>query len=323
MSQKRRLSLSHTAAMAMQAPLDISTQIDEARTAARADAAQAHVAELIAASKQAEATRQSFKQLAAPPSAQKRVDGLRKKGRLGDIPGWMAGGKRKGREAKPPQRIEATSNDPTPERQAKAAYGWAVQAEVGGQVRHRAREFVEQYSDHLADLTDAERSAAGLLIAGFESAERAQRMTSDRAYTGKPFLGGGTDRSHLEHLKECELAEYLDRAALFEEAYQEITRNTGRWWLILRHVILREPPNLVDKPMGPYEIGTKLTAYRAKETATASGVTATKLALIRWLEALQTAMARRGQRQRRRAEMQADMASRLNEQKRLTNGSGR
>ena len=305
----------------MQAPLDLAGQIDQARVAVRAETAQAHVATLIAAAKEQEATRQSFRQLAAPPSAQKRVNGLKQKGRLGDIPGWMTG-KRKSREAKPPKRIESTSNDPTAERHAKAAYGWIAQQEVGGQVRHRAREFVEQYSDHLDDMTAAERSAAGLLIAGWESAEKAQRMVSDRAYTGKPFLGGGTDRSHLENMKERELAEYLDRAALFEEAYQEITRNTGKWWLILRHVILREPPNLVDKPMGPYEIGTKLTAYRAKETATASGVTATKLALIRWLEALQTAMARRGQRQQRRAEMQAALARTLNEQKRITNGSG-
>lgn len=320
MSQKGRISLSHAQAMAMQAPLGIEGQLAEARAKAR-EGIQLDIEDAI----RAEETRESFKKLAAPPSAQKRVSALKQQDKLGEMPGWMASIRRKGREAKPPTRLEATSNDPTPERKAKESYGWVALAEVGGQVRHRARDFVEQYGDHLKDMSDAERSAAGLLIAGWESAEKAQRMVSDRAYTGKPFVGGETSRSHLDNYNAEQLAKYLDDAALFEEAHAEMTRNTMRWWRILLNVILRESGNR-DKPMGPYEIGVSLTAYKARETATAAGVVATKLALIRWLEALQTAMARRGQRQRRRAEMQADLARVITDEvqrKRVAKGNGR
>lgn len=306
--QKGRISLAQ--ATAMQAPLGIEGQLAEARAKARAA-----ISLDIEDSTREAGERDTLRKLAAPPSAQTRRDGLKSKGLLGDIPGWMAGKKKRGREAKPPKRIEATSNDPTPERSAKAQYGWQVTSEVGGQVRHRAREFVEQFSDHLKDMSDAERSAAGLLIAGFESAEKAQRMVSDRAYTGAPYTGGAEGRSHLDNMRERELAKYLDDAALFAEAHAELCRNTPRWWRILVNVILREPQGQRDKPLGPYEIGASLTSYTARETATAAGVVATKLALIRWLEALQFAMANRGHRQRRRAELQAALAQELQQRK--------
>lgn len=306
MPEKGRISFAQ--ANALHQPIGMEDAIAEARLKAKAGI-QLDLEDAIKVAHE----RERLKQLCAPPSAQKRVGVLKKQGRLGHIPGWMTGGK-KGREAKPPKRLESTSNDPTPERAAKEPYGWVAIAEVGGQVRHRARDFVEQFEAHLDDMSDAERSAAGLLIAGWESGEKAQRMVSDRAYTGKPFTHGDPGRSHLDNMKEKQLAQYLDSAALFEEAYQELTRNTPRWWMILRNIILREPVNQHDRPLGPYEIGKRLTAYQAKETATAAGVMATKLALIRWLEALQTAMARRGQRQARRAAMQADLAHRIAKQ---------
>ena len=224
---------------------------------------------------------------------------LKKGGKLGA--GIFVRGKR---EAKPKVKIESTGNDPTPQRQRKSAFGFRKEVHVGGQVSHRERDFIEVYAAHLKDLTEAEWRASMLLISSYQIAERVH-MVSSRAYTGAPYTGGETGRARMESLKQSD----IDSAALFEAAFCELTRNTPRWWRILSNVILREPTNGRAAPMSPREVGQSLSAYRNDETATAAGVMATKLALIRWLEALQTALAMRAQRQIDRRALQATRAA--------------
>lgn len=296
--QKGRISIAQS--IAMQAPLGIEDQVAEARTKARVEPAQIDLEDLIAKAGREEASRETLKTLAAPVSAQKRVSTLKRKGRLGEIPGFMTP-KRNKREAKPPQRYEPTSAEPTAERQKKSVFGFTQQVHVGGQVSHQQKDFVAVYGEHLADMSDAEKQAADLLIRGYDNALKTYRMTSARAYTGMSTATGEHGPRHMDDWE----AEQVDRAALFEDAYHELTRNTPRWWHILRNVILREPDTGKPAPLDMREVGAAHTKYRAKETATAAGVTATKFALIRWLEALQTALARRAQRKENRAALEA------------------
>lgn len=290
--QRHRISLSQAAALGV--PLGIEQQISDARAKAR-EAVQLDLEDSIREA----ASRDTLKRLAAPPSAQKRRDGLRRKGILGDLPGWMASAKKRGREAKPPQQVDPTSSAPTEERQRKTPYGLEMQVAVGGQVRHRIKDFMETYSEHMRSMSDAERRAADLLIAGYDNAAKVT-MTSARAYTGAPYTGNGG-----HHRMDDLTPKQIDDKTLFEDAYLEITRNTPTWWRILHNVILREPAKGRDRPMTAQEVGAMYTAYRAKETSTAAGVMGTKMALLRWLEALQVAMAHRGRRQQQRAALQA------------------
>ena len=75
------------------------------------------------------------------------------------------GRKRRGeqRSAAPPPTTPTTSNDPTPERAAKAPFGTRAETHPGGQVSHWVRPAIDYYAKHFAEqeIADVARRLPG------------------------------------------------------------------------------------------------------------------------------------------------------------------
>lgn len=274
--QRGSISLSHAAAVGQ----TTAEQIAEAKT--KADPNQiVDLEELIAKSHEAEATRQSFRQLCAPPSAQKRRDKLRTKGKLGEIPGLMVAKLRK-REAKPPKKYEPTASEPTSERRQKEAHGFETILHAGGQVSHKARVFVEVFDRHIPEHL---REAFALLQRGYEIAQRS-RSTSSRAYTGAPYTGQSPDHEGHVALTDNDRRDL----ELWGHAWQNLIEQTPEWGERLKAHVLRVADERNGHMQTVAELGASRTNYAIKtDNATAAGVMGVLDAGLRWMEALQAA----------------------------------
>lgn len=305
--QKGRISLSHATAVAAQAPLGIESQLADARAKARTEPGQVDLEDLISKSREADATRASFRQLAAPPSAQKHHANLAKKGRLGEIPGYMIAKLRK-REAKPPKKYEPTSAEPTSERRAKEPdYGDKLPAfhtalHTGGQVSHQTRVFTEVYDRHIRDDI---REAFDLLLRGYEIAQRA-RSTSSRAYTGAPYTGQSPDHDGHVALTDQDRRDL----ELFAHAWQELVAQTPEWAERLKSHVLRIVNERTGKLQSVQDLGSFWTGYKkGTDNAQAAGVMAVLDAGLRWQEAVQAgAIKLQYARMRRRAVFEKEAA---------------
>ena len=276
--ERSRPSLSHAAA--------VGDQVD--------------IEDAIAASKREESSRNTLAQLAAPPSAQKRVSKLRAKNKLGEMLGYMVPPKKK-RSASPPPRREATSSAPTPERQAKEPdYGKKVAAfhsilHAGGQVAHQTRVFTDVYDRHIPDRV---REAFDLLLRGYEIAQRA-RSTSSRAYTGAPYTGQSPDMDGHVALTDQDRRDL----ELFAYSWQELVAQTSEWADRLQAHVLRVADERSGKLQSVHELGAARTGYaKGSDNAQAAGVMGVLDAGLRWLEAVQAgALKLQYARMRRRA----------------------
>ena len=250
------------------------------------------IEDVIAAAKREEASRKTLAQLAAPPSAQKRRDKLSKKGRLGEMLGYMVPRKR---EAKPPRMQDPTSAAPTPERQAKDPLGFDLILHAGGQVSHRAKVFCDVYDRHVRDDI---REAFELLIRGYEIAQRA-RSTSSRAYTGAPYTGQSPDMDGHVALTEQDRRDL----ELWAYAWTELCAQTTEWADRLKAHVLRVADERSGKLQSVHDLGSRWTGYKkGSDNSQAAGVMAILDAGLRWKEALQAgAMKLQYARMRRRA----------------------
>lgn len=237
--------------------------------------------------------------LAAPPSAQKRRDKLSKRGKLGEMLGWMAPPRK--REAKPPKRQDPTSAAPTPERQAKEPdYGKKIAAfhsilHAGGQVAHQTRVFTEVYDKHISDRV---REAFDLLERGYAIAQRA-RSTSSRAYTGAPYTGQSPDMDGHVALTEQDRRDL----ELFAYSWNELVAQTTEWADRLQAHVLRVADERTGRLQSVHELGAARTGYaKTSDNAQAAGVMGVLDAGLRWLEAVQAgALKLQHARMRRRA----------------------
>lgn len=262
-SQKDRISLNQAAAIAPDKPASTQVALED----------------LIAAAKREEDTRQSFRQLCAPPSAQKRRDKLLTKGKLGEIPGYMAGKLRK-REAKPPPKREPTASEPTAERRAKEPHGYDTILHAGGQVSHKARVFVEVFDRHIPEQL---REAFALLERGYEIAQRA-RSTSSRPYTGAPYTGQSPDHDGHVALTDNDRRDL----ELWAHAWQSLVEQTPEWGERLKAHVLRVADERNGHLQTVAELGASRTGYAIKtDNATAAGVMGILDAGLRWMEAVQ------------------------------------
>ena len=217
-------------------------------------------------------------QLAAPPSAQKRREKLRKGGALGEMLGYMVPGRK--REAKPPKRQDPTSAAPTPERQAKDPLGFVATVHAGGQVSHQARVFVDVFDSRIRDDI---REIFLILQRGYEIAQRA-RATSSRAYTGAPYTGQSPDMDGHVALTDQDRRDL----ELFAHSWQVMLEVSPELAEVLKTHILRISNERTGRLESVGELGTRVTGYaRNSDNATASGVSIVLCAGIVYRGALQ------------------------------------
>lgn len=234
--------------------------------------------------------------LNATADARKAQENLAKDGRLGwgmTMP-WRKKGKarskRGGRTATPPAVVVATSNDPTPQRNAKEPYGFAQQSHPGGQVSHRGRTFVDTFSKHMSE---AEWKAAQLLMADYDA--HRVKMICGRTYDGMPHTGGRSEEDgHIPQRQR-------DAADRFAHAHAHVTRHTPVFWTTLEVTVLGKHIEKLGRPMTAEEYGSRITKY-VGASATSAGVTGAKFSLIRWLEGCRDWFLAREKRERLVAE---------------------
>jgi hypothetical protein len=245
--------------------------------------------------------------LAAPPKAQQVHAKKKSGGLLGSLPGLMGGRKKKGkREASPPVRTATTSATPTTERKYKEPYGWLTQEHVGGQVGYRPKVFVDVFDHHF---DDEDRESIALLLAAWELATRV-RVTSDRAYTGKPFTGGVIDVESAKgptRIGQRLLTEKNQQdLEIFAHAYQLLVADSAEFWEPLKAHVLRIPDERTGRLPTIADLGAAVTDYKlGTDNATASGLGFMKACIKRWRECVQGAHRIVGYKRRQRQEQMA------------------
>ena len=254
---------------------------------------------------------ESHRKLSAPPKAQQAHATKKSSGLLGSLPGFMPGRKKKGREAAPPPRSTTTSATPTVERKYKEPYGWSTQEHVGGQIAHRPKVFVDVFDHHF---DDEERESIALLLAAWELATRV-RVTSDRAYTGKPFVGGVIDVESEKgptRIGQRLLTEKNQQdLEIFAHAYQLLVADSAEFWEPLKAHVLRIPDERTGRLPTIADLGAGVTDYkRGTDNATASGLGFMKACIKRWRECVQGAHRIVGHKRRQRQALFAEEATR-------------
>src|ERR1041385_6036392 len=119
--------------------------------------------------------------LAGSDQARSAHSRLRKKGLLGSGI-FMLGKPKKAKEAKPPKKLEPTTAMPTPERQAKAHYGWQEESHPGGQVSYQE---VSSLAALKPQLSEQEMKLLVMIADDFRAAESIK--VSSRPYTGATY----------------------------------------------------------------------------------------------------------------------------------------
>jgi hypothetical protein len=138
-------------------------------------------------------------------------------------------------------------------------------------------------------------------------------MTSDRAYTGKPFVGALADEENPDPRSATRIGHRLlteqdqRELELFAHTYQLLTADGDAFWQPLRAHVLRIGDERTGRIPSVGELGVRVTGYKSgSDNATAAGLGYLKACLHRYRQC-RAAAQQNINRSRRQRRMQAEL----------------
>ena len=263
--QKGRISISQS--VAMQTPLDLAGQIDQARVAVRAETAQTDLEDLIAAAKEQEATRDKFRITASEQATQRR-DALAKTGALNGnkIVGYVAqisAYAAKEQEKRRRKNASQNFNGPTPERARKATNGITTQTVirgVGGNTEVKNHKIVSLVEKYAAFIPEEFVSAARQLVHDFTVAASGPRITS--SFEGSVTSAKGPRHGGVsDYVREAQSTVSLIKAEWHEDSVRDVE------WFIVQ--VIHRADGL---PMKLEDSGLRQSPWSANNLEVAKGI---------------------------------------------------